>query len=188
MAKIDIQTQKVAGISDQAVRGKTGKTWSEWFAILDKAGAKKMNHTEIATYLYDKLKVPGWWCQMVAVGYEQARGLRKEHETSMGFQSSVSKTIGVPVSTLYKAWQDEKTRNRWLSKAPMTIRKATPNKSIRVAWDGDISNMDVRFYPKGSDKSQVVVDQTKLKSAADVPRMKKFWGEKLGKLQKMLEG
>jgi hypothetical protein len=174
-------------VGDEALRAKTGKTWSKWFSILNKAGASRMKHTEIATYLYDKQKVPGWWCQMVAVGYEQSRGLRKAHETSTGFQSSISKTIGVPVSALYRAWRDEKTRNRWLPKAPLTIRTMTTNKSIRVAWNGTISNMDVRFYSKGSKKSQIVIDQTKLKSSGDVARMKRFWSEKLEKLRKILE-
>lgn len=69
-------TQKAAGISDRAVHTKTGKRWDEWFAILDEAGAKKWSHSQIAAYLYDSLEVPAWWNQMVAVAYEQERGLR----------------------------------------------------------------------------------------------------------------
>lgn len=182
------RTERVAGISSEAVRAKTGKGWAEWFTILDGAGAPKLSHPEIATYLYEKRKVPGWWCQMVAVGYEQARGLREKHETSTGFQASVSKTIEIPIGALFQAWQDDKIRNQWLPKAPMTIRKSTTNKSIRAAWDGTISNMDVRFYAKGKGKSQVVVDQTKLKNSSEVRRMKDYWGERLETLKKKLEG
>ena len=43
--------------SDEAVKAKTGKVWAEWFKILDKAGAKKWPHKEIAMYLYEKKKV-----------------------------------------------------------------------------------------------------------------------------------
>jgi hypothetical protein len=35
---------KAAGISDAAVQAKTGKTWTEWFAILDQAGAAAWPH------------------------------------------------------------------------------------------------------------------------------------------------
>jgi hypothetical protein len=38
---------KAQRMSDEAVKSKTGKTWKEWFAILDKAGASKMSHQEI---------------------------------------------------------------------------------------------------------------------------------------------
>ena len=48
-------------VSDAAVQAKTGKTWAEWFKVLDAAGAQKLTHKEIAAFLYEKLKVPGWW-------------------------------------------------------------------------------------------------------------------------------
>ncbi len=38
-------------MSDEAVKAKTGKTWKEWFAILDKAGARKLSHQDIVKYL-----------------------------------------------------------------------------------------------------------------------------------------
>jgi hypothetical protein len=40
--------KKTAGISDHAVQTKTGKTWAEWCAVLDKAGAAKWPHKQIA--------------------------------------------------------------------------------------------------------------------------------------------
>ncbi len=41
-----VSTGKVTGLSDQAVKKATGKSWQEWLAILDKAGARKMTHTK----------------------------------------------------------------------------------------------------------------------------------------------
>ena len=40
--------------TDEAVKAKTGRVWAEWFEILDKAGAKKWPHKEIAAYLLQK--------------------------------------------------------------------------------------------------------------------------------------
>ena len=73
-----------AGISADAVRAKTGKGWAEWFAVLDQAGAAKWPHKEIASFLHEQ-ECGDWWSQMVAVGYEQARGLRVKHQTADGF-------------------------------------------------------------------------------------------------------
>ena len=47
-------------MSDDAVKERTGKTWVEWFKILDKAGAKKWQHKEISAYLGEKQKVGTW--------------------------------------------------------------------------------------------------------------------------------
>jgi uncharacterized protein YndB with AHSA1/START domain len=176
------------GISDEAVRAKTGKGWSEWFAILDKAGAASMPHKDIATFLYEKQKIPGWWAQMVTVGYERERGLRQVHETPAGFQISVSKTMAARLAAVFAAWHEAKPRAQWLGRARITIRKVTPEKSIRLTFDADQSHVDVRFYSKGAAKSQVAVDHTKLASAADVARMKAFWSKALETLKTKLEG
>lgn len=40
-----------AGISDGAVRARTGRTWSEWFRVLDAVGARAMDHKAIVAYL-----------------------------------------------------------------------------------------------------------------------------------------
>ena len=39
--------QQSERMSDEAVRAKTGKTWDEWLAILDAAGARSMGNKEI---------------------------------------------------------------------------------------------------------------------------------------------
>lgn len=174
-------------MSGAAVEAKTGKTWAEWFKVLDAAGAREMNHTAIATYLYDEQRVPGWWAQMVAVGYEQARGLRQKHERPEGFEISVSKTLGVPVTKAFASWEDAKMRRRWLKDADFAIRKATPHKSMRITWVDGKTNVNVDFYPKGDGKSQVVAQHSKLADARQAERMKKYWGEQLDRLKEVLE-
>lgn len=91
-------------IGDEAVRKKTGRDWKEWFAILDKAGAKKMAHKEIAQHL-GSIGMPGWWAQMVAVSYEQERGLREKYQQAGGYSAGASRTFAVPVVSFTKTGQ-----------------------------------------------------------------------------------
>ena len=44
---------KSAGISEEAVRKATGKTWQQWGRLLDKDGCKTMPHKEIAELYAD---------------------------------------------------------------------------------------------------------------------------------------
>jgi hypothetical protein len=178
--------KKAPPVSDQAVQAKTGKNWEQWFRVLDRAGAKKMNHTDIAAYLYHELECPGWWNQMVAVGYEQARGLRRKHETPAGFQISCSKTVPVPLSTLFAAWWDERSRLRWLKERGMVVRKATRDKSVRVTWVDGRTTLEVLFYAKGEAKSQVTLQHNKLADADAAERMKIYWSDKLEQLRAFL--
>jgi uncharacterized protein YndB with AHSA1/START domain len=181
------KSKAMPGIGDAAVKAKTGKIWSEWFVILDKAGAKKMDHKEIVAYVSERYSVEPWWRQMVAVTYEQARGLRAKHEKPEGYEISVSRILGVPVSAAYRAWNDARLRGRWLGEKGMTIRKATPDKGLRMTWVDGKTSVEVSLYPKGESKSQVVVQHRKLPSAKEASAKKTYWAEKLTGLREMLE-
>ena len=178
---------KTPRMSDEAVEAKTGKNWKQWFAILDKAGAKKMNHQEIAKYLNTEQDVGPWWQQMVTVTYEQARGLRKPNERPDGYQISVSRTVNVPIAKLYKAFANDKARNAWLAEEGLAVRKATANKSMRVTWNDVKTSLEINFYPKGDDKSQVVVQHSKLPNAKASATMKTYWTRALDRLRDSLE-
>jgi hypothetical protein len=175
-------------MSDEAVKERTGKTWPQWFKILDQAGAKKMRHQDISAYLNKEHKVGPWWCQMIAVPYEHARGLREKFQKCDGeFAASGSRTLSVSLGKSYDAWTDEKLRQRWLPGAEIEIATATKNKSLRAKWNGGESRLSVNFYPKGAGKCQVAVDHMKLPSSKECAKMKAYWFEALNCLQKILE-
>lgn len=176
-----------ARISDAAVEAKTGKNWRQWFAILDAAGAMKMNHKEIVAYLSKKHRVEPWWQQMVTVTYEQTRGMREKHLKSEGYEISVTRTMSVPIGSLYKAWKDERLRHRWIPATPIVIRKATAGKSMRITWKDRKTSLDVSFYPRKNKKCQVTVQHSKLPDAHAATRMKAYWGKSLDRLKELLE-
>lgn len=174
------------GISSAAVKKATGKTWAEWFAALDKAGAGKLPHKEIVLRLQRAHQLADWWGQMVTVGYEQARGLRLKHQKSDGFEVSVARTIAAPVDRAFAAWRDASQREQWLPRTPLTVRKATPHKSIRILWP-DQTLLSVNFWPKGPLKCQVVPQHGKLPAPETAEKMKAFWSAKLDALAAFLE-
>jgi hypothetical protein len=173
--------------SDEAVKAKTGKVWADWFRFLDKEGAKKLDHKAIVKILQDKGKVGSWWCQMVAVEYEKERGIRDAHQKCTGeYSASGSRTIAVPVAKAYAAWANRTFRTKWLGAAVMDISTQTENKSIRAAWDGNKSRVSIMFYPKGPEKTQVVIDHMKLADSGECTKMKDYWFAALDRLQKEL--
>lgn len=176
---------KINGIGDEAVRAKTGKTWGEWIATLDKAGARTMEHAEIASLLHEKFRVPGWWTQMVTVGYEQSIGKRVPRQKADGFAASASKTVSVSAAAAFKAFNDPRKRASWLTDE-LTIRKATAPKSLRITCEDGKTHLDVNIYAKGEDKAQVTLQHTKLASARAAARMKKYWGDALKRLEEAL--
>jgi hypothetical protein len=176
--------RKVAGIGDAAVERATGKTWSQWFSILDRAGAKKMAHRDIARHIHEAYaEVNGWWSQMITVGYEQARGMRDKHQKTDGFAVSRSRTMSAPVERAYAQWADARRRRTWLPDASLRMRTATENKSMRLTWLDNSTLVQVHFYGKGPAKCQVVVQHERLPDAKTAERFKTYWAERLDALQ-----
>ena len=176
-------------VSDDAVAKATGKDWEQWFKLLDKAGCARMNHKEIVAVV-EKHFSGGWWGQMVTVGYEQARGLRELNQSCDGvFQASSSKTVNVPVTALFDAWDNPRQRGKWLGEidGELVVRKATRPKSLRVTWCDGRTNVDVNLFPKGDAKSYVSLQHTKLKDGKEVEKMKRYWSAALEKMKASLE-
>ena len=69
----------------------------------------------------------------------------------------------------------------------MTIRTATPKKSLRILWGDGKSRVDVMFYAKGKGKSQVSVDHRRLADGKEAARMKSYWSQALDRLKERLE-
>jgi hypothetical protein len=76
---------------------------------------------------------------------------------------------------------------RWLGRRKVTIRKATPNKSLRISWDKGKSDLTVGFYGKDATKSQVTCQHSKLPGQTEVEVMRAFWAAKLQSLKESLK-
>jgi hypothetical protein len=177
---------KLAGRSDAVLKTKTGCTWERWVKALDHAQAYTWPHREIAKYVHEKYKIPGWWAQTVTVGYERIKGLRAVGQRRDGsFEANKSRTFAVPLVRLYRAFHDARTRVRWLPDVNLTVRTATRGRSMRITWP-DLTSVVVGFTSRGTAKSQVAVQHGKLADRAAATRMKQYWAERLDALKDVL--
>lgn len=146
------QVKKLDGVSDKAVQKATGHVWSEWFAILDKSGAKKWDHKEIVAYLKDNYELTGWWQQNVTVAYEKAKGRRVVGQTAdTGFQVGVQKTLPISLDDAWALMSSGKGIACWLGKVSRLslsegktyktesgiegeIRVVKPRNRVRLTW------------------------------------------------------
>jgi len=181
-----------SGISDAAVKKATGHEPAHWFKILDKFDVKKHGHKAAAQHLYDEFDIPGWWCQMVVVGYERARGLREKNQQGGLFVAHVSKTFDASALDVIDSWTKPALKKKWLSDE-VVVHKVSPPKSIRATWNGDAKMQEPgtksisiwlseRKSKDGTIKCQMGLQHEKLKDAKTMERMKKWWGARVNKL------
>jgi hypothetical protein len=172
----------IAGMSDDAVKAKTGCTWERWVGALDYHRAHEMTHPDIATLVSTKFKIGSWWAQMVAVGYERIKGLRTQGQRRDGsYEASKSRTFAVPVTALFDAWNDTRVRRRWLTGAATKVRTSTAPKSLRLEWNDGTTRaiIAVGFTSKGASKSAVALAHAKLPDRETAERVKGYWSDRL---------
>lgn len=179
----------LAGMSDEAVKERTGCSWERWVYALDKLGADRLSHREIVRLVREKYEVNSWWSQSVTVGYERIKGLRARGQGRNGtYGATKSRTYHVPVETLFAAWNEARTRRRWLNGATTNVRTATAPKSLRLDWaNGEHRGIiAVGFTAKGSGKSAVALEHARLPDRETANRLKQYWSERLGALADVL--
>ncbi len=170
------------GKSDESIERGSGKSWNEWFAILDAWGATEQTHGEIARFVNEEHSVPGWWAQTVTVGYERGRGMRRVNENSTGFYVSVSKTLPIGVKHLSDEFTDPGKLNRWLEPGTLRPRTSQPGKSARFDFRDDDSRVHAYFGSKGKRKATVTIRHERLADEGAVEEKRAFWKERLAHL------
>lgn len=198
----------VATISDDSVQAKTGKTWTEWFEVLDRFGGVEKGHKLMAKHLHEDLAVSAWWAQTITVQFERARGMREVNERPKGFGVSVSRTVGVPLEAAWKAFAEAGELNRWFTTGATqdfreggryentdhdagTFKRIVPQKRIRMTWEQAKhqpgSEIEIAFTPKGDAKTQIVLTHEKLISKEEVEDLREGWSWALDSLKSYLE-
>lgn len=169
-------------MSEAAIRKGTGRTWDEWFRLLDDWGATERTHPEIARQVHEVYGVDGWWSQSVTVGYEWARGMRQRHEVPGGYQVSISKTIDASADDVWRDFVETRRRDRWLDPGTLRVRPktGTPGKSARF---DDADGRTVHIYLTAKDeRSSVAVTCEGLADQAEVETHRALWRDRLGAL------
>ncbi|RUO34270.1 hypothetical protein [Aliidiomarina sanyensis] len=173
-------------VSNRSIEAATGHTWQHWCEVLDRAGARYLEHKEIAEYLLNQESLPAWWAQTLAVNYEQEIGRRVPGQDCSGkFRVSVSKTLSGSMDEALSTWQKlMKTRGQF---SDVMISRG-PDTSTTEKWRywrcglADGSSISVNIYQKSPDKASLTVEHAKLESEAHVEHWRAFWKGELSGL------
>jgi hypothetical protein len=169
-------------ISEEKVKAATGRGWMGWFVILNAMKATSLPHKEVARRLKAEHGAPAWWCQMIAVSYERARGGRKTNERAGGsFAVNVTKVMPASLSKLFATATGEK----WFPPGSFEETSRTTDKYWRGKWKG-AQKLEFGFYAKGEGKSQIALEISKLDTAEAVETARATWKKAMERLEATL--
>jgi hypothetical protein len=175
----------------QGVEGSTGRTREEWYALLDAWDGTQRTHSQLARWMVREHEVKGFWAQTIAVGYEQARGMRAPGAPAPATAVvTVDRTIDVPAEDVFHAFVDEWIRTDWLPEVSFRVRTATSPVSVRAQWRdqrGTAGAVTVELHALAPERTRATVTHDGLADAAETAAMKVFWQEHLSILKDLLE-
>jgi hypothetical protein len=160
-------------ISDAKVKAATGKTPSQWFTLIERAGGQRMTHTEIARWVFAHGS-PGWRSQMVTVMYEQAKKGRKLHQRPDGYEISTGVTVPLTRAAAYRAWMSP-ANTSWKGSRKRALRTTPKHNVVRTNWT-ERERVEVRFdSPRVASKTRVMVMHARLPNARAAAKAKAQW-------------
>lgn len=180
-----VKAHSTAGIEETS-----GRSWENWVALLDEAGAEKLKHSEIATLSYENMPEHvsnrGWWAQGVAIAYQHQKGLRVPGQSSAGdFSANASKTLPGDKDVALSRWLEVVDGREEFGEVPLEEEPTTSSTEKWRYWRAalaDGSRVSVTISEKPGGKSTLAVQHSKLESAGDIDRWKPVWKEILNQL------
>jgi hypothetical protein len=176
---------------ESGVIKKTGHGYDHWFAVLDAFGAPAKGHTASAAHLYNDHGVPGWHCQMIAVEYERARGLRAMNQSCAGdFQVNVSKVVPAPLAEVVDGLVSARRRAAWLKGADAALARALEaalggpdarqvkkhkNGVVGLRYPWDAGRVEIYIAGKPNGRTSIVASMTKLTGTEQVEERRAQW-------------
>ena len=138
--------------------------------------------------LQEQFGVSRWWSQMVAVGYENERGMRPDGRgfaAGRRYEITLSKVVAAPRVTAWAAWQDPGTLAQWLPDASFEVSKSAPPKLLELDW-ADQTHVAVKFYER-SGRTRVVVSHGGFAEDQTEGRQR-YWSDALDRLRVLMAG
>lgn len=180
-----VKPSNTAGIASA-----TGRPWEAWVDLLDVAGAREMNHTQIARltleHMPDSVERAEWWAQGTAIAYEQHTGLRVPGQTCDGdFQTSASRTVPGDMDQALAAWRGLVDGREEFGGVPLDGPATSSSTEKWRYWRvplADGTRVSVNISAKPGGKASVGVNHTKLDSAEAIEFWRPLWKQLLAQL------
>jgi hypothetical protein len=177
-------TASGATVTDADVKKKTGRTWQEWFALLDRDGAAKLDRRRITRIVASKYGIGFFWRRTIARAYQQARAASDRQDHSGGIVVTASRAIQRPMRALSETIHDVEARARRLKLGPLG-KRPTPG-TISSRTGSSTGNVDVSGDRFEAVQSASDLGPQSTRGGRPVEKMRAFWKARVDSLQKSL--
>ncbi|MCC6403532.1 MAG: SRPBCC domain-containing protein [Fimbriimonadaceae bacterium] len=195
-------------VTDEACKAATGKSFAEWFLVLDEIGGLEKGRRDSTSHLYDTIGTKdAWWPTTIYVEYEAHHGVKKKDGLAEGYSICCTKNIAAPVQSVYALWTDlarfrevfgddatqEVTEGGKLAcggGCRATFTRVRPDKDLRFTWEhpGCSAPMTVDvMFQENKGKCMMNVMTSRIQTRGEADGLRNAWGEALNRLKALAE-
>lgn len=205
---MQVQNKPDFPIDDASCKANTGKTFGEWFAVLDSIDALAKGRRDSVNHVYGMIEgTDPWWPTTIYVEYEKHKGIVKKDGLQEGYTICCTKSISAPVSKTYALWTDPKGFAEMFGDngkqdveeggtlscdggCKATFTRVRPEKDLRFTWEHPGSTapitVDVQFQDNKG-KTLMNVMSSRIQTRAEADGLRNAWGEALTRLKALAE-
>ena len=170
-------------IHDPKLVEKTGKSWAEWFAFLDRFQAMGLGQKELLKLLKRNFKLSPSWQQALVIAWENEKKGNERTLSASEYQVQAARVFNLPLPSLNNLWSDVKLRNTWFPVITCCILRENPKRTVRLLWPDSISLVELRFSRVDKSKSSLEIVHTHLPSPKSAAEMEVYWNKVLQQLE-----
>lgn len=182
---------KYSEITDHLVYARTGRSWEQWYELLDGMGAQGLPQREITEKLIADHALSKWWARSITKAFEYRIGRRLMRQVNSGtFQTSTSKTLPCDMDITLHFWKEHLGIAGSFNGISFISEPSVQQTGKWRYWkvelaDGSKVSVVIGEKPKG--KSHLAVNHEKLEDAQAMGTWKSFWRNYLWDFCKALE-
>ena len=202
-----VESKSEHPMADADAKAATGKSWEDWYRVLDETGGPTSGRKAITERLMKEHGLAAWWAQTIAVEYERARSVHEKDGRPKGYAICVTKTIAAPAEKIFDAFGDAAVLESWLGTGATAdfkeggsfstadgnrgrYTKVARPKTLRFAWEDEdpaaASTVELKLTPNGA-KCGLVLNHERIQSRAHADGLRAAWISAIDRLKQTLE-
>ena len=196
--------------TDAAIKKDTGKSFKEWFAILDEAGGPALGRRALSQLVVIEPKAMlVTWGPSINFEYEKKHGIVEKDGRPKGYTICITKSIAAPPAAVYAVAGDGKTWKKWFgtnAKADVkeggkyscddgdqgTFTRVRENKDLRMTVENPrhagLDPYDIAFQVAPKDKTMLMVTINRIPSRELADELRDSWTAAFDQLKALVEG
>jgi len=145
------------------------------------------NRTQFYIIMPKKHNLDPLWGNQLTLIFNDNFELREKNRPSDCYQTQSQRLISGPVQEVFEAWNNRKTRKKWLREYYFVVEHSITEQFLLLTWPDSSYSTEINFEAVSDDQTLIELTHQKIASHADALRLKTIWTYNLRMLDRFMQ-